>query len=114
MPSGPNATVGDLNGPVDAFPTLLAMIKEEGWTDIGDHSTICNGRPGQSTCHTNEKSKESSIDYIIANQWFTPAVKSCKVDQYSGAPAHTPLTNEIDVADLKQTTKGACETKPCC
>jgi len=27
MPAGPKAIVGDLNGPVKAFPTLLAMIK---------------------------------------------------------------------------------------
>ena len=49
MASGPEAIVGDLNGPVDVFPTLLAMIKEEGWTDIGDPATICNGRPAQNT-----------------------------------------------------------------
>ena len=68
MPAGPKAIVGDLNGPVKAFPTLLAMIKEEGWTDTGDNATICKGKPGQSTCHTNERSKESRIDYIITNQ----------------------------------------------
>ena len=31
--------------------------------------------------------------------------QTCKVDQYSGLPAHKPLAVEIEVADLKQVTR---------
>ena len=34
MPKGPALICGDLNGNLDAFPSILEMIAEEGWTDI--------------------------------------------------------------------------------
>ena len=75
MPPGPKAIVGDLNGPIEAFPTLMELIKEEGWTDIGNHHTICEGMPGQYKCHCTDKTKESRIDYIIANDRLTPPLR---------------------------------------
>ena len=47
QPNGPKFIVGDLNGPVEAFPTLMAMMAEEGWSDIGADPMKCEGiRPG--------------------------------------------------------------------
>ena len=46
MESGPKLIAADLNGSTDAFPTINAMIKEQGWTDIGLVNTICDGKPG--------------------------------------------------------------------
>ena len=56
MDPGPKLIAADLNGPTDAFPTINAMIKEQGWTDIGMDNTKCDGEPGQPTCQTNEVS----------------------------------------------------------
>ena len=80
MPPGPKAIAGDLNGSIEAFPTLAIMLEEQGWTDIGNDSSKCGGKPGQPTCQANDGVKESRIDYFIANDRLTPAVVSCKVD----------------------------------
>ena len=80
-------------------------MEDEGWTDAGNHSPICKGKPAQSTCHCNEKSKESRIDNIIANDRLIPAVKACWVDQYGDLPTHRPLAVEIDTSEMKRVTE---------
>ena len=45
MPPGPKVIGGDLNGPIEAFPTLVELIKEGGWTDIGADAGVCKGEP---------------------------------------------------------------------
>ena len=81
------------------------MLKEQGWTDVGNHAGLCNGRPGQATCVTcqgNETVKESRIDYIIANSYLTPSIKQCWVDQAGEYPSHRPLMVEIYVKKLQR------------
>ena len=53
LPPGPKLICGDLNGCLEAFPTVLEMIAEEGWADIGNDASKCGGKPGQPTCHAN-------------------------------------------------------------
>ena len=43
MEPGPQLIMGDLNGSLDAFPTAMALIKEQGWTDIGNDESKCKG-----------------------------------------------------------------------
>ena len=81
MEPGPKLIVADLNGSTDAFPTINAMIKEQGWADIGLVNTICDAKPGQPTCHTNEGTRETRIDYFFASDRLTPAITACRVGQ---------------------------------
>ena len=46
MPKDPKMICGDLNGNLEAFPSVIELIKEEGWTDIGNGEALCGGRPG--------------------------------------------------------------------
>ena len=104
MKPGPKMIAGDLNATIEALPTLEAMLKEQGWTDVGNHSGLCRGKPGQATCHTNGKAKESRIDYIIANDYLTPSIKQCWVEEAGGFPTHRPLLIEIYVKTMLRTT----------
>ena len=63
---GPKLIMGDLNGNLAAFPTAMALIKEHGWTDIGNDEGQCHGKPGRATCKTNKDANESRIDFILA------------------------------------------------
>ena len=87
--------MGDLNGNLDAFPTAMALIKEHGWTDIGNDESKCHGKPGRATCKTHKDANESRIDFILANSKMTPAITSCYVDDNSDYPTHRPLIIEI-------------------
>ena len=80
-----------LQGPLQAFPTLVEMMRSEGWTDIGADSAKCGGRLNQPTCHTNATANETRIDYVIANEYFTPAIKTFKVDLMADYPTHRPI-----------------------
>jgi len=80
MEPGPKLIMRDFNGNLDAFPTAMALIKEHGWTDIGNDEGKCNGKPGRATCHTNANASESRIDFILANSRMTPAIVNCYVD----------------------------------
>ena len=90
MGPGPALILGDLNGDLESFPIAIALIKEHGWTDIGNDENKCQGRPGRATCQTNEDSKESRIDFILANDRMTPAISNCYVDDSSDYPTHRP------------------------
>ena len=81
MEPGPKMIAGDLNGKLEAFPTAQALLQEYSWTDIGNCSGLCEGKPAQPTCHANAEAKESRIDYILANPSLTPAIRKCTVDQ---------------------------------
>ena len=83
MELGPKLIMGDLNGNLAAFPTALALIKEHGWTDIGNDDHKCQGKPGRTTCYTKEEAKESRIDFVLANNRMTPAIVRCHVDESS-------------------------------
>ena len=87
--------MGDSNGSLEFFPTAMSLINEKGWTDIGNDSLRCQGRPGQATWHTNDRVKESRIDFIIANNRMTPAIVICHVDESSDYPTHRPLCIEV-------------------
>ena len=102
---GPKLIAADLNGSIDAFPTLQGMLKEQGWHDVGMADDKCEGRPGQPTCHTNEGSRETGIDYIFANSQLMQAIRKCHVDNTSGFLTHRPLTIEIVIGKLERTTK---------
>ena len=45
MPPGPTLIAGDFNGPLEAFPTIMSMFKEEGWMDVGANSEKCGATP---------------------------------------------------------------------
>ena len=86
---------GDFNAKIEALPTLEGMLKEQGWTDVGNNSGLCQGKPGQATCQSNDKAKESRIDYVIANDYLTPSIKRCCVGEAGDFPTHRPLLVEI-------------------
>ena len=92
---GPKLIMGDLNGSLESFPTATALIKEQGWTDIGNDEHKCQGKPGRATCHTKEDAKESRIDFILANSRMMPAIVKCYVDESSDYPTHRPLCIEV-------------------
>ena len=50
MKPAPKMIMGDLNATIEALPTLEGMLKEQGWTDVGNHPGLCQGKPGQATC----------------------------------------------------------------
>ena len=49
MEPGAKLIMGDLNGSLDAFPLAMALIKEHGWTDIGNDDSSCQWKPGKAT-----------------------------------------------------------------
>ena len=81
LPPGPKLICGDFNGPLEAFPTAGEMLKDEGWTDIGNDAKMCGGKPGQHTCHANANVKESRISYFLTNDRLTPAVTACWIER---------------------------------
>ena len=105
MPKGPKLICGDLNGGLDVFPSVLEMIAEEGWTDIGNDEALCGGRPGQHTCQANADVKESRIDYILSNAYLTPAVKAFRIDDASDYPTHRPAIIDVCTKKLQTTAK---------
>ena len=80
MDQGPKIIAGDLNGPIEAFPSLQAMLRDQGWFDVGAADDKCGGTPRQPTCHTNEGARETRISYLIANAFLMPAIERCGVD----------------------------------
>ena len=105
MPKGPELICGDLNGNLEAAPSSIELIKEEGWTDIGNDEALCGGRPGQHTCQANADVKESRIDYIITNAYPTPAVKAFRIDDDSDYPTNRPAFNDVCTKKLQTTTR---------
>ena len=94
---------GDVNAMIEDLPTLLAMIKDEGWTDTGNDPRICKGKQGQPTCHANAAVRESRIDLIVTNQSLTPAVKSRSFQVGNGAkfPTHKPIRIKVATPKLR-------------
>ena len=91
--------------PIEAVPTLQAMIAKQGWTDMGNHSGICRGKAGQPTCQSKGTVREARIDYIFTNQSLTPCVEKCWVDQSGTYPAHRPLLIDSNVKKAHRATK---------
>ena len=83
----------------------MALIKQHGWTDIGNDEIRCHGKPGRATCKTNKDARESRIDFILTNDRLTPAVMSCYVDENSDYPTHRPLIIEIVTKLLENTSR---------
>ena len=104
MEEGPKLICGDFNATAEALPTLDSMLKEEGWTDVGDDHKICKGNPGQNTCHTNAMAKESRISFFISNQCLTPAIKHFSVEQNANYPTHKPIRIKVATSELKTVT----------
>ena len=105
MRPGPKAICGDFNGPREAFPALEDMVGQHGWTDVGNHSTICQGEPGRATCHTNAKARETRIDMFFTNRYLTPAVKKCSVQKDADFPTHKPVLVEVESASVNKETR---------
>ena len=100
MPPGPKLICGDLNACTEALPTLKWMLKEEGWTDVGNNSSICRGEQGKYTCHARAGAKESRLDYFITNDQLTPAVRSFWLDLEANYPTHCPIYIAIATSKL--------------
>ena len=105
MELGPKLIMGDLNGILDVLPTAMALIKEHGWTDIGNDESKCHGKPGKATCKTRKDANESRIDFILANNRMTPPITSCRVDEHRDYPAHRPPIIEVVTKLLESTCK---------
>ena len=80
------------------------MIAEEGWTDIGNDSKATQGNPDQHTCHANAGVEKSRIDFIFANEYIAPAIKSFEVINEGNFPTHRPIRVRIATAQLKTVT----------
>ena len=104
MPEVPKAIAGHINGEIRSFPTLDIMIREMVWTDVGDDAAKCKGRQGQPTCHNNHAAKGTRIDVFIANEYLSPAVKTCIVDQLDQFPTHRPIVVEIATERMQKVT----------
>ena len=105
MPKGPKMICGDLNGNLEAFPSVIELIKEEGWTDIGNDEALCGGRPGQYTCQANADVRESRIDYIITNAYLAPAVRAFRIDEDADYPTHRPAIIDVGTKKLMTATR---------
>ena len=95
MERGPKLIAADLNGSINAFPTLESMLADHEWVDVGMAEDKCEGKPGQPTCHTNAEARETRIDYLIANAQLMLAISKCWVDNTSCFPTHRPLAIEF-------------------
>ena len=104
MPPGPKLICGDLNAQRGCLPILEAMLAEEGWTDIGNDDKATRGNPGQYTCHANAGVKQSRIDFLIANEYLTPAIKAFEVINDANFPTHRPIRIRVATAKLKKVT----------
>ena len=67
---------------------------------MGNDATLCDGEPGQHTCHANADVKESRIDFILANDRLTPAVKSFRVNKETEYPTHRPIAITVLIKKL--------------
>ena len=81
MDSGPKMIMGDINATTDALLTILQMMVEGGWTDVGGIARICNGDTNMPTCHANANAKESRIDFIFVNAYLLPPIDKSWVDE---------------------------------
>ena len=88
------------------FDTINTFTSEHGWTDVVMVAKLCNGSPGQTTCHANADAKKSRIDFFFANEWLVPAITACDVDQCDDYPTHRPFRIEVNTKQLEN-HKGA-------
>ena len=105
MDPGPKMIMGDINATTDALPTILQMMAEGGWTDVGGVTHLCNGEPNKPTCHANDNAKESRIDFIFANEYLMPAIEECWVDNGDTFATHRPLGVRIRVQQIAKQMK---------
>lgn len=105
LPQGPKLIAGDLNGPPEAFQTIVTLTIENGWADVGRVSNLCDGAPGQTACHSKVTAKESRIDYFSANKWLFPAITTCRVDHCGNYPTQRPLIIEVSVDKMEKATR---------
>ena len=105
MEPGPKMIMGDVNASTEDLPTILQMLSEEGWTDVGSVAHLCDGIPNRPTCHVNATAKESRIDYIFVNQYLLPAVEECKVGMEDSFATHRPLKVRIKTARIVKQLK---------
>ena len=113
LPRGPKLIAGDLNGVPETFNTIIALTTEDGWTDVWMVGKLCNGEPGQYTCHSSEKAKESRIGFFSANVWLYPAIAACKVDRCGDYPTHRTLIIEVNVETIEKVTRELQKTTNC-
>ena len=98
--------MGGLNGTIDCFESVLAMLQpKQGWTDVGMDQRICKGHAGQNACHANDKAKESGIDHIFSNRTRTPALENGRVEIFDKIPTHRPFLVDIRITKLQRTLK---------
>jgi len=101
LDEGPKLIAADLNGATEVFPSLQAMLKDQGWHDVGNvEDKCCKGKAGQATCHTNEGARGTRIDYFFANSILMPAISLCDVDHTSSFSTHRPLRIEVNTEKL--------------
>ena len=105
LPQGLKLIAGDLNGTPEAFNTIGALTTENGLADVGMVSNLCDGAPGQNTCHSKDTSTEARIDYFPANEWLFLAITTCRVDHGGDYPTHRPLIIEINVDKMGKDTR---------
>lgn len=77
---------------------------------VGMVSNLCDGAPGQTTCHSKDTAKESRIDYFFANEWLFPAITKCWVDQCGYSPTHHPLIFEVKFDKTEKVTRESRKT----
>ena len=105
MDPGPKMIMGDINAGTEALPTILQMMAEEGWTDVGSVSHLCGGTPNRPTCHANANAKESRIDYIFVNEYLLPAIEACSIDTDDTFATHRPLKVRIKTGRIVKQLK---------
>ena len=105
MDLGPKMIMGDINATTDSLPTILQMMAEGGWTDVGWVAHICNGEPNRPTCHANGDAKESRIDFIFVNEYLLPAIEECWVDEENIFATHRPLGVRIKTERIAKQLK---------
>ena len=91
------AMFGDLNTTPERLPSLLLLMSDLGWTDVGACASIWGGEDKEATCKAYNTDTPTRSDYAFCNAPFFPHLKyfSVTADVF---PVHSILTIHLDTA----------------
>lgn len=110
QPVGPQLIMGDFNGELEDFPTLITMTQEEGWTDVGAQAYVWGGQTKQTTCKVNRTAEATRRDFMLANEFLLPSIEAFRVHASDEFPTHSPL--QLSLCTTKLSTRHRQLRKP--
>jgi len=89
---GPILITGDLNGPLDRFPSLENAIQQGEWIDVGANASVNGGVQPIGTCRSSTPgARLNRRDYVIANDRALNLIESFEVDSNALLPVHAVI-----------------------